>query len=109
MLLLFCSTQRNSFSVIDFIILNLLLHAYRLVRQSGAYKLRWNHQKRCRIVIKAQIMPSHFRRHLQGNFVFRILSLEYALGSSNTKLKLLVILIIILFYYLVLDLKAQWD
>ena len=30
------STQRNSFSVINFLTLNLLLHAYRLVRQSEA-------------------------------------------------------------------------
>ena len=30
------STQRNSFSVIDFLISNLLLHAYRLVTQKEA-------------------------------------------------------------------------
>ena len=30
------STQRNSFSVIDFLILNLLLQVYRFVRQSEA-------------------------------------------------------------------------
>ena len=30
------STQRNYFSIIDFRIFNLLLHAYRLVRQSKA-------------------------------------------------------------------------
>ena len=47
---------------------------------------------------KAQILPSHFSGHLQGIFFFRKLSLEYAFGSSNTKLKLLVILVIILLF-----------
>ena len=53
----------------------------------------WLYQKRCRILIKAEILPSHFTRHLQGHFFFRKLSLKYAFGSSNTKLKLLVILV----------------
>ena len=70
--------------------------------------MSWNYQKRCRVLIKAQILPSHFSRHLQGHFFCRKLSLKYAFGSSNTKLKLLFILVII-FYYLVLDFKAQWD
>ena len=48
-------------------------------------------------MIKARILSSHFSRHLQGHFFFRNLSLEYAFGSSNTKLKLLVILVILLF------------
>ena len=56
-------------------------------------------------MIKAQILPSRFSRHLQGNFVFRILSLEYALGSSNTKLKLLVMLII--FFVLLFGFGSQ--
>ena len=55
-----------------------------------------NYQKQCRILIKAQILPSHFIRHLQGHFFFRKLSLKYAFGSSDTKLKLLVILVTIL-------------
>ena len=49
-------------------------------------------------MIKAQILSSHFSRHLQGHFFFRKLSLKYAFGSSNTKLKLLVILVIILLF-----------
>ena len=36
--------------------------------------------------------------HLQGHFFFCKLSLEYAFGSSNTRLKLLVILVIILLF-----------
>ena len=92
------STQRNSFLVTDFLISNLLLHAYRFVRQSEAYKLCLSYQKRCRILIKAQILSSHFIRHLQEHFFFRKLSWEYAFGSSNTKLKLLVILVIILLF-----------
>ena len=92
------STQRNSFSVTDFLISNLLLHAERLIRQSEAWKLCWNYQKRCRILRKVQILPSHFSRHLQGHFCFRKLSMEYAFGSSNTKLKPLVILVIILLF-----------
>ena len=43
-------------------------------------------------------MPSHFTRHLQGHIFFRKLPLEYAFGSSNTKLKLLIILVIILLF-----------
>ena len=58
----------------------------------------WNYQKRCRILIKAQILPSHFSNYLQGHFFCRKLSLEYAFGSSNTKLKLLVILVTILLF-----------
>ena len=54
-----------------------------------------NYQKQCRILIKAQILPSHFIRHLQEHFFFRKLSWEYAFGSSSTKFKLLVILVII--------------
>ena len=57
----------------------------------------WNYQKRCRIFIKSRISPSHFNRYLQVHFFSRNLSLEYAFGSSNTKLKLLVILVILLF------------
>ena len=57
-----------------------------------------NYQKRGRILIKAQILPSHFSRHLQLHFFFRELSLEYAFSSSHTKLKLLVILVIILLF-----------
>ena len=49
-------------------------------------------------MIKAQILPSHFIRRLQGHFFFRKLSWEYAFGSSSTKLKLLVILAIILLF-----------
>ena len=60
--------------------------------------MSWNYQKRCRVLIKAQILPSHFSRHLQGHFFCRKLSLKYAFGSSNTKLKLLVILVIILLF-----------
>ena len=55
----------------------------------------WIYQKRCRILIKAQILPSHFIRHFQGHIFFRKWSLEYAFGSSNTKLKILVIHVII--------------
>ena len=50
-------------------------------------KTMWNFDK-------AQILPSHFSGHLQGIFFFRKLSLEYAFGSSNTKLKLLIVLVI---------------
>ena len=92
------STQRNSFSVTDFLISNLLLHAHRLIRQSEAWKLCWNYQKRRRILRKVQVLPSPFSRHLQGHFFFRKLSMEYAFGSSNTKLKPLVILVIILLF-----------
>ena len=46
-------------------------------------------------MIKAQILPSHFSRHLPGYFFFCKLCLEYAF---NTKLKLLVILVIILLF-----------
>ena len=60
--------------------------------------MSWNYQKRCRVLIKAQILPSHFSRHLQGHFFFRKLSFEYAFGSFNTKLELLVILVIILVF-----------
>ena len=49
-------------------------------------------------MIKAQILPSHFSKHLQGHFFFRKLYLKYAFGSSNTKLKLLVILVLILLF-----------
>ena len=55
----------------------------------------WNYQNRCKILIKAQILPLRFSRHLQGHFFFRKLSLKHAFGNSNTKLKLLVILVII--------------
>ena len=88
------STQRNSFLVTDFLISNLLLHAYRFVRQSEAYKLCLSYQKRCRILIKAQILSSHFIRHLQGHFFFRKFSFQYAFGSCNTKLKLFVIILL---------------
>ena len=91
-------TQRNSFSVTDFLISYLLLHAYRLVRQLQAWKLGWNYQKRCRILKRAPIFPSHFSRHLQGHFLFRKLCLECTFGSSKIKLKLLVILVIILLF-----------
>ena len=94
----FIFSTKIFFSVIDFLISNLLLHAYRLVTQKEPSKVCWNDQNRCRILIKAQILPSHFSRHLQGHFFFRKLSLKYAFGSSNTKLKLLVILVIILLF-----------
>ena len=58
----------------------------------------WNYQKRCRILIKAHNLPSHFSGHLQELFFFHKLSLEYAFDSSNTKLKLLVILAILLLF-----------
>ena len=49
-------------------------------------------------MIKTQILPPHFSSHLQRHFFFRKFSLEYTLGSSNTKLKLLVILVIIFLF-----------
>ena len=49
-------------------------------------------------MIKAQILHSHFSRHFQAYFFFRKLSLEYAFGSSKTKLELLVRLVLILLF-----------
>ena len=46
-------------------------------------------------MIKAQILPSNFSRHLQGHSLFRKFSLEYTFGSSDTKHKLLVLFLII--------------
>ena len=51
---------------------------------------------------KAQILSSHFSRHLQGHFFFRRLSLEYAFGSSNTNLRVLAILVIIMYLLLLI-------
>ena len=49
-------------------------------------------------MIKIQILPPHFSSHLQRHFFFCKFCLKYTLGSSNTKLKLLVILVIILLF-----------
>ena len=93
----FIFSTKIFFSVIDFLISNLLLHAYRLVTQKEASKVCWNDQNRCRILIKAQILPSHFSRHLQGHFFFRKLSLKHALviltQSSSYWLYLLLFLL----------------
>ena len=54
-------------------------------------------------MIKSQILPSHFSMHLQGHFFLLKLSLEYAFGGSNTKLKLLILLVIILLFGFVIN------
>ena len=41
--------------------------------------------------------------HLQGHFFLLKLSLEYAVGGSNTKLKLLILLVIILLFGFVIN------
>ena len=41
--------------------------------------------------------------HLQGHFFLLKLSLEYAFGGSNTKLKLLILLVIILLFGFVIN------
>ena len=101
------STQRNSSSVTDFLISNLLLHAERLIRQSEAWKLCWNYQKRCRILRKVQICL-----HISVGIYKDIFAFVNCLWNM-----LLVVLTqslshwlyLLLFYYLVLGLKAQCD